>query len=119
MIADIDDKTCKRSKAIKRGSGAGTRGTVTVPALEGTTGAKKCTDVVWGFTTAYPDAISYTGTPATAPAYDFNIRCTGGRARPRERVPSAARPVPSATRCVRPAIELRAGVHQQDDELKQ
>lgn len=70
---DIDDHTCKRTKAVKKGLGAGPRGTVIVPALSG----PDCTDVVWGFTTAYPDSILKTGQPVSAPAYDFNIRCTG------------------------------------------
>lgn len=75
---DIDNTTCGRSKAVKKGATAGPRGTVTVPALDGATGAEKCTKVVWGFTTAYPDALSYTDTASSVPVYDFNVRCTGG-----------------------------------------
>lgn len=71
---DIGKDTCKRSRAVKQGQGAGARGTVIVPALtEG-----DCTDVIWGFTTAFPETIPKTGVPASAPAYEFNVRCLGG-----------------------------------------
>lgn len=71
----ITDKTCKRSKSIKRGTGAGARGTITIPALD----KNDCTKAVWGFTTAFPDALKLA--PAAvgeSEAYDFNIRCGGG-----------------------------------------
>lgn len=75
VALDIDDTTCKRSKAVKPGEGAGARGTVTVPALD----RDECTSVVWGFTTAHPDPLSYAGTqlPGDTGPYDFNVRCGG------------------------------------------
>jgi type IV pilus assembly protein PilY1 len=75
LALDIDGNTCKRSRAVKKGTGAGPRGTVIVPALD----AANCTKSIWGFTTAYPESISLSGVPASAPAYDFNVRCTGNQ----------------------------------------
>lgn len=66
----INDKTCRRGRAVKKGVGAG-RGTAIVPAL---TDPKECTDVVWGFATAYPNKLSFAGYD------DFNVRCNGDTA---------------------------------------
>jgi type IV pilus assembly protein PilY1 len=78
LALDIDNRTCRRSRAACAAGDPGcTRGTRIVPALDGTTGASRCSQVIWGFATAYPDALSFSGTPASAGSYDFNVRCRG------------------------------------------
>lgn len=61
---DIDDFTCKRSKAVT----PGTQATVDVPALNKTL----CTESTWGFATAKYGPIKPGGS-----TFDFNVRCTG------------------------------------------
>jgi len=74
LALDIDDRTCRRTRTSCVTSDPGcSLGTRIVPALD----AASCTKVVWGFTTAFPDPLSFSGTPAAAGAYDFNVRCRG------------------------------------------
>ena len=78
---NIDKYTCKRSRAVLEGTSTTAAGTQIVPALDdATNGPLNCTDVVWGFATAYPRTLKYGGTPATAGAYEFNVRCNGSNA---------------------------------------
>lgn len=69
LAMGIDANTCKQGRAILQGS-AGSRGTVAVPAL---TNPVECTEVMWGFETAYGTNAINRGIPA----YNFNVRCTG------------------------------------------
>lgn len=65
-VLDVDDNTCKRSKAALPGSP-----TVTVPVPK--LGKSDCSDVIWGFATSH-----YSGNGSLSkgsPAYDFNVRC--------------------------------------------
>lgn len=66
LALNVTDKTCRGGRAVKRGTGTG-RGTTIIPAL---TDTAECSEVIWGFATAYPDKIEYSG-------YDFNVRCNG------------------------------------------
>ncbi len=78
---NVDKYTCKRSRAVLEGTSTTTAGTQIVPALDDVTnGPLNCTDVVWGFATAYPHSLKYSGTPASAGAYEFNVRCDGSNA---------------------------------------
>jgi type IV pilus assembly protein PilY1 len=66
LALNVTDKTCRKGRAVGKG-GAG-KGTVKVPAL---TDPEQCSEVIWGFATAYPDAQTFSG------SYNFNIRCNG------------------------------------------
>lgn len=66
---EIDDNTCKRSRAPVPGAPTVT---ATVPRL----GKADCTDVVWGFTTAHHTSRAPSLVKGS-PAFDFNVRCRG------------------------------------------
>ena len=74
---NITKNTCKRGRAVAGGLGTGGIGTNIIPALDLDDGTN-CTKVVWGFTTSTPRPLSFSGTPASAGSYEFNIRCKGG-----------------------------------------
>ena len=60
---DIDDNTCKRSRAVDPTNPSNT---VTVPRLS----KNDCRDVIWNFTTASRESALKSG-------YEFNVRCRG------------------------------------------